>query len=66
MQSAFRAWIKACQADAEDEYTDGTFGEHCEANEYEFWEDGRFYSKRTPTSASHGLVGQEKPSLEKP
>lgn len=44
MQAAFKSWLKACQADAEDEYTNETFAEHCQANEYEFYENGEAYA----------------------
>lgn len=43
MEAAFDSWLKACHADAADQYTDDTFGEHCEANDYEFYENGKFY-----------------------
>jgi hypothetical protein len=46
MQAAFESWLKACHADCEDFYSDETFGEFCEGNEYEFYEDGRFHAKK--------------------
>lgn len=41
MQGAFKTWLEACQDDLADFYTHETFGEHCEANEYEFYESGK-------------------------
>ena len=43
MEAAYTSWLTACQADAADQYTDDTFGEHCEANDYEFTEEGKFF-----------------------
>jgi hypothetical protein len=40
MDAAFDSWLKACQSDCEAFYSDEDFGEHCEANDYEFYEDG--------------------------
>ncbi len=51
MEAAFRSWLKAAQDDCEDFYSDETFGEHCEANEYEFKEDGSFHPRRKPVTA---------------
>lgn len=45
MQAAFKSWLKACQDDCEDQYSDETFSEHCEANEYLFLEDGEIAPK---------------------
>ena len=41
MGTAFAHWLKAVQADCEDQFTDETFGELCEANDYEFFENGK-------------------------
>ena len=41
LQEGFSSWLKAAQADAEDQYSDERFAEFCEANEYEFTEDGK-------------------------
>lgn len=43
LQAGFRTWLAACHADYDDFYSDETFAEHCEANDYEFTEDGEFY-----------------------
>jgi hypothetical protein len=43
LQAAFRSWLDACQADFDDFYSDETFGEHCDANGWEFTEDGEMY-----------------------
>lgn len=40
MDSAFDSWLKAAQSDCEAQYEDDNFSEHCDANEYEFHEDG--------------------------
>lgn len=40
LQAAFKSWLKASQADCEDQYTDETFAEMCEANSYEFYDNG--------------------------
>ena len=40
MDAAFDSWLKAAQADAEDQYSDEQFAENCEANDYWFTEDG--------------------------
>jgi hypothetical protein len=40
MQSAFKNWLKDCQADALGFFDDENFAEHCEANQYEFLENG--------------------------
>ena len=42
MQAAFDTWLKGAQSDCECQYSDEAFGEHCEANGYEFDEDGKF------------------------
>lgn len=41
MQAAFREWLKDAQADCESQYSDEVFAETCEANDYQFTEDGR-------------------------
>lgn len=41
MQAAFRSWLKVCQADYEDFYSDERFSEHCESNGYHFTESGK-------------------------
>ena len=41
LQAGFDSWLKAAQTDCEDQYEDEQFGETCEANGYEFREDGR-------------------------
>ena len=43
LQAGFRSWLAACHADYDDFYSDEQFAEHCEANDYEFTEDGGFY-----------------------
>lgn len=40
MQAAFSSWLKAAQSDCEDQFSDETFSKHCDANEYQFCEDG--------------------------
>lgn len=40
LQCAFDSWLKDGQADAEGQYEDEQFAEHCEANGYEFDERG--------------------------
>lgn len=40
MDAAFDSWLKAAQADCEWQYEDEQFSENCEANGYEFYEDG--------------------------
>lgn len=40
MQAAFDSWLKDCQADCKSFYEDEQFSEHCEANGYEFDENG--------------------------
>lgn len=45
MQAAFRTWLKAAQSDCAAQYTDEAFGEHCEANGYEFYGNGSFYPR---------------------
>ena len=40
MQAAFKTWLEAAQADCRGQYEDEQFSEHCEANSYEFYEDG--------------------------
>jgi hypothetical protein len=41
LQEGFSSWLKAAQADAEDQYSNERFAEFCEANGYEFDEKGR-------------------------
>jgi hypothetical protein len=41
LQAGFRTWLKASQNDAEHEYSDEGFSETAEANEWEYFEDGR-------------------------
>lgn len=45
MQAAFKTWVKSCQDDCDHFYSDidGDFADHCEANGFEFTEDGKFY-----------------------
>ncbi len=45
MQAAFKQWLKDCQEDCNWFYEDENFAEHCEANEYEFYEDGKMFVK---------------------
>lgn len=40
MNRAFKSWIDACCADCDDQYSDEQFSETCDANEYEFLENG--------------------------
>ena len=40
MQAAFKTWLTAAQADCEDQYSDGTFGETADANNWDFHENG--------------------------
>lgn len=40
MDAAYETWIKAAQADCASQYTDEQFGEFCDSNNYEFYEDG--------------------------
>lgn len=40
MDKAFDSWFKVCQEDCEYQYSDEAMSENCEANEYEFYEDG--------------------------
>lgn len=52
MQAAFRNWLKVCQSDCayfygnDPEAGDEDFAEHCDANNYEFYEDGSFYRNK--------------------
>lgn len=41
MQAAFRTWLKACHADCKDQYTDETFSETSDANEWQYFENGK-------------------------
>jgi hypothetical protein len=43
MEAGFRSWLKAAQADCQDFYTAERFEEHADANEYEYYEDGRAF-----------------------
>lgn len=45
MQAAFKTLLKSCQSECSSFYNDegNVFAEHCEANNYEFYEDGSFY-----------------------
>ncbi len=43
MQAAFESWLEACQADCADYYSEAQFSEHCDSNEYEFYENGELY-----------------------
>lgn len=44
MQAAFTTWLMAAKADCAAFYENDEFSQHCEANGYEFLEDGSFYS----------------------
>jgi len=46
MRAAFDSWLKGGQADCAGFYEDEQFAEHCEANDYEFTEAGKFYHER--------------------
>lgn len=41
-QMAFATWLKDCQDDCESFYDDSNFSEHCDANGYEFLENGHW------------------------
>lgn len=41
LQAAFESWLSACQADYDDEYSYETFGEYSDANDLEYFADGR-------------------------
>lgn len=41
LQAGYEEWIKDCQSDFEYQQSDEATSEHCEANGYEFTEDGR-------------------------
>lgn len=43
MQAAFKAWLKAAQDDCEAYYSDESFSDLCEENNYEFTENGESY-----------------------
>lgn len=43
MQSAFENWLTHCQSDCEYQFSDEAMKETCEANEYEFLENGEMY-----------------------
>lgn len=43
MQAAFKTWLQMCQDDCEDFYSYEVFEEHCDANSFEFYEDGSFF-----------------------
>lgn len=51
MQAAFDSWMEAAEADYEAQYEEATFAEHCDANEYEFDEDGKLGSTSVKLSA---------------
>ena len=40
MQAAYETWLRAAQDDCAYQFSDETFSEMCEANNYEFTEDG--------------------------
>jgi hypothetical protein len=40
LNDCFNSWVQACNADYEYYYSEESFSEHCEANEYEFDESG--------------------------
>jgi hypothetical protein len=40
MQAAYDQWLIDCQSDCESFYSDENFSEHCDINEYEFYENG--------------------------
>jgi hypothetical protein len=42
MHAAFETWLKQAQADCHDQYSDDRFSEHCDANDYWFFENGTF------------------------
>ena len=46
MQSAFRSWLTAAQDDYKDQYSDATFGENADANEYLYYRDGSMFAAR--------------------
>ena len=41
MNAAFETWLKAAQSDARYQFSTEGYAEHCEANRYEFYENGR-------------------------
>lgn len=49
MQEAFKTWLASCQSECECFYEDDEFGEYCDANENEFYEDGKLYRKERKT-----------------
>lgn len=45
MEAAGESWLEAVHDDCADQYSDATFEDFCEANDYEFLENGTFYAK---------------------
>lgn len=43
MEKAFDAWLKVCHEDCEAQYSDEEMSNLCEANDYEFYEDGKIF-----------------------
>ena len=43
IHAGIQSWQKAAQADAEYQYSEEGYKDLCEANDYEFYEDGRFF-----------------------
>lgn len=46
LQAGFDSWLESAQSQAEAEYEDENFGDFCDANDKEFYEDGRVYQKK--------------------
>lgn len=52
MQAAFKNWLVSTQEDCASDYEDENFGEHCDANDYEFYENGEMAPADSRASTS--------------
>lgn len=43
MQAAFKNWLKSCQSECAAFYEDDEFSDHCDTNDFEFYENGKLY-----------------------
>jgi hypothetical protein len=45
LSAGFKNWLRVCSKDYESQFTEEGFSDYCEANEFEFLENGKRYNK---------------------
>src|ERR1035441_3759132 len=61
-----KTWLEAAQADCRGQYEDEQFSEHCEANSYEFYEDGSIGLNSQPGKTRKRMHTMEANTIQLP